>query len=79
MGLFPREKKVYFQQDCKERNDEIVKQKVLNKVSESECVITAEMLDEIISENNINEIFDYSLYPEPTKEISKVLSVSNQD
>ena len=26
-GLFSRERKVYFQQDCKEGNDEIVKQK----------------------------------------------------
>ncbi|PGZ99163.1 hypothetical protein COE51_10040 [Bacillus pseudomycoides] len=77
MGLFSREKKVYFQQECKEKNDEIIKKKVLNKVLESECVITAEMLDEIISEDNINEIFDYSLYPEPMKEIAKALSVSN--
>lgn len=92
MGLFSREKKVYFQQDCKERNDEIVKQKVLNKVSESDCIITAEMLDEmILDKKNIDEMIEDTLhsgpgkemiedsrYPELMKEISKVLSVSSR-
>ncbi|MGG0184813.1 hypothetical protein [Bacillus rhizoplanae] len=91
MGLFSREKKVYFQQECKEKNDEIIKQKVLNKISESDCIITAEMLDEIIIDENVDEMIadtlhsgpgkemiEDSRYPELVKEISKVLSVSNR-
>lgn len=92
MGLFSREKKVYFQQECKERNDEIVKQKVLSKVSESDCIITGDMLDEIIIAESTVEMINDSLhsgfvkegmedsrYPKLMKEISKVLSVSNRN
>ncbi|MGF2711925.1 hypothetical protein [Bacillus mycoides] len=90
MGLFSRERKVYFQQDCKERNAEIVKQKILSKASVSECIITGEMLDEIISAESTVEMINDTLrsgfvkegmedsrYPKLMREISKVLSVSN--
>ncbi|MBK5448053.1 hypothetical protein JFU18_05230 [Bacillus sp. TH22] len=90
MGLFSRERKVYFQQDCKERNAEIVKQKILSKASASECIITGEMLDEIISaestvemindtlrSGSVKEGMEDSRYPKLLREISRVLSVSN--
>lgn len=71
MGLFSREKKVYFQQECKEKNDEIIKQKVLNKVSESDCVIPAEIIDKMVDGS--------LLYPEFGKELSEILSLSNRE
>ncbi|MDR4901484.1 hypothetical protein RGW67_10905 [Bacillus mycoides] len=90
MFLFSRERKVYFQPDCKERNDEIVKQKILSKASASECIITGEMLDEIISaestvemindtlrSGSVKEGMEDSRYPKLLREISRVLSVSN--
>ncbi|MDM5188350.1 hypothetical protein QUF99_13780 [Bacillus sp. DX4.1] len=67
MGLFSRERKVFFKHKCADENGELVKRKILNKVSESDCVITAEMIEGLLS------------YPELEKEITKILSVSSQD
>ncbi|MGG0240026.1 hypothetical protein [Bacillus rhizoplanae] len=63
MGLFSRERKVFFNHKCADENGELIKQKILSKVSNSDCVITAEMIANLPS------------YPELGKEILKLLPV----